>query len=193
MGSSSTYFVDASDRIAGVRRDHDFLVRDGHVMAAVRTEWGWLTVDFARRTREYRTFRVLDDLRALAHFYNNRGYERIHVARAAGRPVPWPAVQADFELATKVRPGLALAWNNLGIALARQGRSREAALRYRAALSLDPELAAAWNNLGKLHLEAGRPDDARRAFARADRIDRDGRARPPGAAAAQERRSSDSR
>ena len=42
--------------------------------------------------------RVIDDLRAYAHFVNNRGFERVIRARRGGRPVPWRNVLQDFAL-----------------------------------------------------------------------------------------------
>jgi len=43
--------------------------------------------EFDGEISDYRTFRIIDDVEALAHYYNNRGYELIHEAREAGRPV----------------------------------------------------------------------------------------------------------
>ena len=160
----TAYYVDASDRINSLERDQQLLVRTGHIIATVRTERGWSMVDFTGELSHYRTFRVIDDREALAHFYNNRGYEMIATAQAAGEPVRWELALRDFRLAARIQPDFARAHNNLGVAYARLGRDEEARQAYLAAIAADPEFAEPRQNLGNLALRAGDPEQAIRWY-----------------------------
>jgi tetratricopeptide (TPR) repeat protein len=66
-----------------------------------------------------------------------------------------------FEAVTRLRPGVASAWFNEGVALEALGRTEAAASRYADALKRQPDYSAALNNLGALWLRAGRIDIAR--------------------------------
>ncbi len=152
------YYVDASDRINEVGREGELIVDNGHIAAAVHTDRGWSLVDFTGELSEYRTFRVIDDVEALAHYYNNRGYEHISLASSEGREIPWDAALADFQLATYVQPGFSRAQNNLGVAYARQGDDTAAEAAYRLAVSADNTFAAPRHNMGNLSLRQGALD-----------------------------------
>jgi len=152
------YYVDASDRINEIGREEELIVDNGHIAATVHTDRGWSLVDFTGELSEYRTFRVIDDVEALAHYYNNRGYERISLALLEGREVPWDQALADFQLATYVQPGFARAQNNLGVAHARLGDDAAAEAAYRLAVRADEDFAAPRHNMGNLSMRQGAPD-----------------------------------
>ena len=57
---------------------------------------------------------------------------------------------AHFEQAARINANSADAHNNLGILLAKRGRSDEAAAHYRKALLIDPSNVQARSNLGLL-------------------------------------------
>jgi Flp pilus assembly protein TadD len=154
------YYVDASDRINDLSREDELLIDTGHIAATVRTERGWSMVDFSGEISSFRTFRVIDDVEALAHFYNNRGYERISVAQHAGEEVDWSTVLSDFRLAAAVQPDFARAHNNLGVAYSRLGRDVDAERAYRAALAADDSFAPTYHNLGNLFMRRGEFDAA---------------------------------
>jgi len=154
------YYVDASDRINEIGRQDELIVDNGHIAATVHTERGWSLVDFTGELSQFRTFRLIDDVEALAHYYNNRGYERISLASLEGREAPWNEALADFQLATYVLPGFSRAQNNLGVAHARRGDDDSAEAAYRLALSADEEFAAPRHNMGNLSLRRGDPDSA---------------------------------
>jgi Flp pilus assembly protein TadD len=129
-------------------------VSAGHVTALVVTPRANLSLDFSRMGPAV-WYRILDDIEAVAHFYNNRAYERIEEARARGAPVDWEAAAVDFRRATEVKPEFARAWSNLGIAEAALGHRDLAVSLYREAIRRDPSLVAPRNNLGSLLLSAG--------------------------------------
>jgi tetratricopeptide (TPR) repeat protein len=148
-------YIDASSRVHETRYGDDGApVSFGHVTAMVLLGNQRIGLDFAR-AGTFRWYQELDDLEALAHFYNNRGYELLDQAQARGEAPDWEASARLFRLATEVKPTFARAWNNLGIAAARLGRRPEAAAHYRRAMTLDPRLAAPRANLGALRLLEG--------------------------------------
>ncbi len=149
------YYVDASTRIHETHFGEDGMaVNEGHVTAMVETSAGTVGIDFARLGK-IRWYRVLDDVEALAHFYNNRGYELVEAARERGAPVDWSEAAHQFRLAVSVMPRFARAWNNLGIAAAHMGKRPDAIAYWNEAIRRDPALPAPRNNLGALYLESG--------------------------------------
>lgn len=149
----------------------DLRLAVGHVGVELSTAQGRTAVDFAGALNRYRTFRVIDDLEAAAHFYNNRGYEVLRDQRHASEAVRWARADADFERATRVSPGFAFAWNNRGIAAARLGDEERAIAYYRHAIELEPNVSSPYTNLGMLHLSRGELEPARELLSRATRLD----------------------
>jgi tetratricopeptide (TPR) repeat protein len=158
------YYIDASDRVNDIRREEAIIVDSGHIAAVTRTERGWTMVDFAGELPNYRTFRIIDDLTALAHYYNNRGYELIDEANREGVAVPWDEVRRSFDIATKVRPDFSLAHNNLGVLNAQADQDEAAERAYLAAIEADDDFAAPYHNLGNLRLSNNDLDGAIEAY-----------------------------
>ena len=150
----TAHYIDASRRPER-HLEGDVVVSAGHIGVAVTSRGGVTLVDFTGEVGRYHFFRRLDDLEALAHLYNNRGYEVIERATSRGKPIPWEDARGYFSLATQIQPDFARAWNNLGIAYGRLGSREEAERTYLAALARDPDLSAAHLNLGNLHLGDG--------------------------------------
>jgi tetratricopeptide (TPR) repeat protein len=166
------YYVDV-EGVPMRYRAQRFSISAGHIAALVHTERGNVIVDtFPRSSAEMR-YRRLDDLQALAHFYNNRAYERMHEAQEKGDPIPWKEVWRNFELATRVDPELADAWNNLGIAYAHLGSLSGAESCYRAAIRIDPRLTSAYLNLAGVLLRRGEREAALRNLRAAEKLDPD--------------------
>ncbi len=151
----SAYYVDASDRVNDLRREESVIVDSGHIAGGVRTERGYTLIDYDGHVSSYRTFRIIDDITALAHYYNNLGFELIFDAQEASDEVPWPRVLHNFELATKVRPEFAEAHNNLGVAYTRIGDVESAENAYLQAISVDADSDAPFHNLGNLKMRQG--------------------------------------
>jgi len=151
----TAYYVDASDRVNDLRREHEVIVDSGHIAGSVRTEKGYTLVDFDGHVSNYRSFKIIDDITALAHYYNNLGFEMMFAAEQAEETVPWEQIEHQFELATMVRPDFTLAYNNLGVVYTRRGDLVAAAAAYRTAIATDPESDAAYHNLGNLYVREG--------------------------------------
>lgn len=151
----TAYYVDASDRVNDLRRGDELIVDSGHIAGGVRTERGYTLVDYDGHVSRYRTFRIIDDITALAHFYNNRGFETIFDAQRRDEPVPWQVVLHDFELATMVQSDFTRAYNNLGVAYTRLGDLDAAEVAYRRAIKSDDDADASFHNLGNLYMRRG--------------------------------------
>jgi tetratricopeptide (TPR) repeat protein len=160
------HYLDASAAHSQTERSGSVLVQWGHVLVGVQIGPDWIAVDFDGRAGRPQRFRVIGDLEAIADFYNNLGAERAWRHRHQGGFGSAPALAA-FRIATRVAPGFARAWNNLGVALGRAGRTDAARRAYRRALRAEPRLHAAWANLGQLLRRQGHSATARRALQRA--------------------------
>ncbi|MGQ9801666.1 MAG: tetratricopeptide repeat protein [Candidatus Saccharicenans sp.] len=79
----------------------------------------------------------------------------------------WPAAEKEARLAINEQPGLALAYNNLGIALAQQNRLEEAREALTRALELNPLERDAVLNLAAVEYSLGHDDRATELFLKA--------------------------
>ncbi len=154
------HYVEASYRPERFQ-DGEVIVSAGHVGAAVKSDKGVLLFGFGvAPDRRVERVRSIDDVEALAHLYNNRGYQVVRGTEEGAARAAWEEASRYFRLATRVRPGFAGAWNNLGIAQSRLGSHDEAKRSYLAAMSLDSGLASPHQNLGSLYLQVGRLEAA---------------------------------
>ncbi len=166
------YYLDASARVNEVSEQApDIVVNSGHITAFVEVERDRWYLDVYNALGHIVSYRIIDDLEATAHFYNNRGYEALELARLEERPPDWAAAARDFTIATRIVPHFARAWNNLGVARARLGEVDKAEAAYREAMDADPDSGAPYNNLGSLYLETDRPADALRVMREAVRLE----------------------
>jgi Flp pilus assembly protein TadD len=77
------------------------------------------------------------------------------------------AARVSLSRAVELAPEYVYAHNHLAVALARQGRIKEALQHFQKALDLDPGYAEVYNNLGVLMRQLGRNEDAAAFFKRA--------------------------
>lgn len=116
------------------REEGDLLVWAGHVAVLLPSTEGMLLVDFQGANRPKPLgVRLLSDRAFVARYYLDLGYEQLHRARAAGEAPDWDEARRYFDWASRIDPTFGEAWNNLGVALARQGRLAEAEAAYRRA------------------------------------------------------------
>jgi Tfp pilus assembly protein PilF len=168
----NAYYLDASDIENEFNRQGRDLIKVGHILVGIRIGPDLLAVDFNGRMKSPKRYRQMTDRQALADFYNNIGYLNAWEHRLSGGMASAPAVRA-FEMATRIAPEFSRAWNNLGVALARQGKDSQAERAYRRAIRSEPNFAAAWANLGHLLLRTDRKKRAVPAFERAVRLQPD--------------------
>jgi tetratricopeptide (TPR) repeat protein len=165
-------YIDASARVHETRQGGAWTVNAGHVTAMVISGQERIGLDFGMMG-SIAWYQVLDDLEALAHFYNNRGFEVLEAAQDLDESA-WRQAERDFRTAVQIAPRFARAWNNLGIAAGHLGRQDEAVGHYRTAIANDPKLAAPRNNLGSLYLEQGRIAEALETLSEASRLEPQG-------------------
>ncbi len=143
------YYAEAV-RYRELQSDDDLRIWSGHMAVVIVVHDQRAVVDFSGQLPDEVRFRRIDDVRALAHFYNNLGFQQVREARLARVDVPWLELRRQFEIATRIDPGFGQAWNSLGVAHARSGDLEAARDMYRTAIEVDPGLRAARENLDSL-------------------------------------------
>jgi regulator of sirC expression with transglutaminase-like and TPR domain len=164
VGLDATYAdVRFTERIT---REAEIVVRSTHITAAVRQTTRTRLIDFtATPEREYLGFDVIDDLEAIANFYNNQGFLYGYFTETGD--VDFDPLEKELEmyrLALEILPTFDRARNNLGVALRRRGRIDEAIEQYRIAVEHNPKNAEAWSNMGTAYLHQGRTEEALRQY-----------------------------
>jgi Flp pilus assembly protein TadD len=143
-------------------REAEIVVKSTHVTGAVGLGAGTTLIDFtATPERKYVAFEVIDDLEAIANFYNNQGFLYGYFTESAS--VDFDPLEKELEmyrLALEILPTFLRARNNLGVALRRRGRIDEAIEQYKLAIAQDPKYAEARSNLGTAYFYEGRTDQA---------------------------------
>jgi Flp pilus assembly protein TadD len=107
--------------------------------------------------------RTISDQRALAHYYNNMGVERMQAGDTTSALLYFRRAIADND--RRFSP----AWANLGILYLRGGHSAFAEAAFLEALKVNPEDYVAMSNLAGLYEELGDPE---RAAAIKKKVDR---------------------
>lgn len=121
----------------------------GHVNAGIQVEGRTGTVDLDRNVLyDSRGPHPITTERALAHFYNNRGAERMAIGDLAG-------AHAFFDAALAQDAGFASAWNNVGVLDNREGNLRGARVALEKALQLESRHDAALTNTSVLYRRLG--------------------------------------
>ncbi|MBB5014231.1 transglutaminase-like domain-containing protein [Rehaibacterium terrae] len=143
------YAQEVDQVLAWIEQDGT-IFHSGHINAGVRIQGRRYTVDFDRSVVATRGRpRIVDDHRALAHLYNNRGAELLAQGDHAG-------ARAFFDAALARDVGFAAAWNNLGVLQLRVGDPEGAERAYFAALAHDSEHLPTLTNLTSLYRAQGR-------------------------------------
>ena len=121
----------------------------GHVNAGVGFADRFATVDLDRNVLYDRRGPLpISQARALAHFYNNRGAERMASGDLTG-------ARAFFNTALAQDAGFAATWNNLGVLENRTGNTAAARRALETALRLDGRQDAALTNASALYRKLG--------------------------------------
>jgi len=157
-GSSGGGLFDAQGRLVGITT---FIVAEGqNLNFALPGDWV-LALDNHAVSAKPNT--KAESLEFQALVWALRG----HLEGEAGKHEQ--AVQAYRE-AIRLKPDLADAWYNLGIAYRKVGQYQQAVQAYREAIRLRPDDAEAWNNLGIAYDQLGQLQEAIRAYREAIRL-----------------------
>jgi hypothetical protein len=156
-------FTEMSLRDDELVYEADVAISEEHMGAKIRLGHSTLFIDYSGRMSFRSRVRSVSDLRATAQYYSNHAYELLHDSHVAGEPVPWEEVERRFEIATRIEPELAQAWNNLGVARSRMGDVDGAERAYERAIRLAAgRMKSAERNLRMLHGLPPEPEDAGR-------------------------------
>ncbi len=167
-----SYYMDVSSRVNDLQRRDDLNVRMGHITAATETEKGIWLLDVRHLFHIVTHYRLMDDLEAVAHFYNNRGYEIIALAQMEKEKVDWEKVIEMFTLATRIKPNFYRAWNNLGVAYVRSGNFEKAEKCYLKAIA-EKKFVSPYFNLGLFYLSSRNYKKATKYFEIASNLESD--------------------
>jgi tetratricopeptide (TPR) repeat protein len=145
-----------------VTREAEIIVKSTHITAAVTLGSTATLIDFTSTPeRRYTAFKVIDDLEAIANFYNNQGF--LYGYFTEKEAVDFDPLEKELEmyrLALEILPTFVKSRNNLGVALRRRGRVEEAIEQYKLALEEDPRYVEAHSNLGTAYFNQGRTEEA---------------------------------
>jgi tetratricopeptide (TPR) repeat protein len=132
------------------------VVSRGHIVAGLRIDGGLKTYDFLPyRTKGYRDFAPIDDIMAMAHYYNNLGAEAL-MRGDLDEGLP------NLRIAAALAPDFEKAINNLGVAYMRLGETSAAVDLLERGLALNPESVPLLTNLARASQNAGLLDQATR-------------------------------
>jgi len=147
-----------------ISKEADVIVNNGHVTGGVIRGPNTTIIDFTRTPeRDYIGYKIIDDLEAMANYYNNQGYLYGYFSDQKVDDPSFNAKEIELEMykmALEIDPNFPRALNNLGVAYKRRGRLNEAVEQYKLALDVDPDFADARSNLGGAYYSVGRVDDA---------------------------------
>ncbi|MDY7094247.1 MAG: tetratricopeptide repeat protein [Acidobacteriota bacterium] len=147
------YYLDVN-HAETFERDQDLIVLSGHVTAGYGVPTDPLVLEYSvGPDADYRYVTKLEDRRALAMYYSNRGAEEMRHGNLE-QSVEWlrTAVTLDHELPD--------AWVNYGVVLRRMGDQEAAEEAYRKALQVNPQTISAYQNLATLMRLQGRSTEA---------------------------------
>jgi tetratricopeptide (TPR) repeat protein len=152
-----------------VTREAEIVVKSTHITAAVTLGSGLTLIDFTRTPeRKYSAFRPIDDLEAIANFYNNQGF--LYGYYTEKGDVDFDPLEKElqmYRLALEILPTFERSRNNLGVALRRRGKIDEAIEQYKLALEHDPKYTEARSNLATAYIYQGRTKEALEEYRRA--------------------------
>ena len=143
-------------------REAEIVVKSTHITASVMLGNGLTLIDFTRTPeRKYTAFKPIDDLEAIANFYNNQGFLYGYFTEKGD--VSFDPQEKELEmyrLALEILPTFVRARNNLGVALRRRGKTDEAIEQYKIAIKQDPNYVEARSNLATAYTYQGRTKEA---------------------------------
>lgn len=147
------FYVEVTDYQTWNHRQ-GMVISQGHIVGGLYLNGELKTYDFLPyRPKAYRQFKPIDDLTAVAHFYNNLGAE----ALLGGD------LQEAIHLlgvAHQIAPRFEKALNNLGVCRARSGDYEGALALYRKGLETDPANTMILTNMSRAYQQLGRGEEA---------------------------------
>ncbi len=157
-----TAYVDVP-QLSDYSIEGNIILNNGHMCAGLWDGGEFYLVDFSPDPeKHYRIYRIIDDLEAIAHHYNNLGYRVLRE-----NPAHIDEAIRYYRISTEIKPGFPPGHNNLGAAYASRGDLDQARFHYECALEHDPQMAEANCNMGSLFFTQGRLSEAKKHFEKA--------------------------
>jgi len=156
------YFLDVA-HAETYARNQSLTILSGHVTAGHGLVTNPVVLKYnVGPSVDYHYLLKIEDLRALAMFYSNRGAERLQEGEHLDA-LDW------LRTAVSLDPELGQAWVNYGVVLRRLGELEAAEEAYRQALEVNPRTVSAYQNLATLLRLQGRDREAQELDAVAER------------------------
>ena len=156
------YFQEVEDFPTWDRRG-ELVINNKHMNVIVMVEGRYVEVDFLPfQDKRRRYTRRINDTKALAHFFNNRGAEAFAIDER-------DLAREYFEAAIATNPNFARAWSNLGVYWRHEGNLDKAEECYLTAIDHNRYEYTAISNLAYLYDRANRPDLAEKYATKAER------------------------
>jgi tetratricopeptide (TPR) repeat protein len=147
------FYVEVTDAQTWNHRG-GLVVSQGHIVGGMYLRGALKTFDFIPYSpKVYRAFKPIDDLTAIAHYYNNLGAE----ALLAGNMEE--AVRLT-RIAIELAPHFANALNNIGVCSMRSGDSAKALEYYQQAAAVAPLNTMIMTNILHVYQQQGRTEEA---------------------------------
>lgn len=142
------------------------VISRGHIVAGLNIDGELSTFDFLPyRPKGYRDFEPIDDLTAMAHYYNNLGAEALMRGDVG-------TARDKLRIAYSLAPDFEKGVNNLGVLYLRLGDAAAAIELFERGLELYPESVPLLSNQARALQELGRQEEADEVLARIEDVNR---------------------
>lgn len=157
------FYVEVEDYQRWNFRD-GVVVSQGHIVAGMTVDGELSTFDFLPyRPKGYRDFKPIDDLTAMAHYYNNLGAEALMAGDIE-------KASEMLRIANSLAPDFEKAINNLGVTYLRQGEVEQALGLFERGLEIHPDSVALLSNQARALQELGRDEEAGELLGRIEEV-----------------------
>ncbi len=142
------------------------VISRGHIVAGMYVDGELNTFDFLPYApKSYRDFKPIDDLTAMAHYYNNLGAEELIDGTL-------DTALDQLEIATGLAPGFDKAINNLAVAYLRSGEDDAALQLLEEGLEGHPGNVPIMSNLARAYQQSGRKEQADVIFDELEKVNK---------------------
>jgi tetratricopeptide (TPR) repeat protein len=150
-----TVYIDVP-QVDNMFEEDSIIINSDHICAGLYDGGQLYLIDFSPQTqRNYRVYHEIDDLEAIANYYNNTGYRMAH-----RQDRDLELALNYYNLAIRVKPDFTRALNNKGVTLSMLGDLAGAERQYRSVLEIDPDMPESNWNLSGLMYALGKYDSA---------------------------------
>ena len=142
------------------------VVSRGHIVAGMYIDGDLSTFDFLPYSpKSYRDFNPIDDLAAMAHYYNNLGAEALMEER-------FEDAERYLTIANQLAPEFDKAVNNLGVFYLRAGEAERASEILEAGLEVHAGDIPLMTNLARSYQQRGLSEQAEQLFVELEKVNR---------------------